>query len=76
MSRKIANVMSLDLLSLALDISFSRCNIGVWLSNFVESHTGVYKECLVIREHVLDGHLQASLEFLKRLVIYLWVCNC
>ena len=28
MSRKIANVMSLDLLSLPLDISFSRCNIG------------------------------------------------
>ena len=37
----------------------------------MESHIGVYKECLVIQEHLLDEHLQASQEFLKRLVIYL-----
>ena len=65
--------MSLDLLSLALDISFCRC---VWLSNVVESHIGVNKECVVIPENVLDGYLQASPEFLKRLVLYLYVCNC
>ena len=28
MSKKMANVMSLDLLSFAVDMSFSKCNIG------------------------------------------------
>ena len=70
MSRKIANVMSLDFLSLALDISFSRNVIaGELLSDCVESHIGLYKECPVIPKNVVDGYLQASLIFLKRLVL-------
>ena len=46
----------LDLLSFALDMSFSK--MCVLRSHFVESHIGVYKEYLVIQENLLDEVVQ------------------
>ena len=43
MSKKIANVMYFDLLSFAVDMSFSKCNIGCIVEYFNLSHIGVYK---------------------------------
>ena len=51
----------LDLLSFALDMSFSK--MCVVMSHFVESHIGVYKEYLVIQENLLEVVQLVFLEF-------------
>ena len=56
-------IIYVEILSTDCQLSTEKCSKNVfslggcrlWFSNVVESHIGVYKECLVIPENVLDG---------------------